>query len=47
MWAVGDDGRVGVLGIWLAGRTTDDGHDDGRFAALSSAVSALGITSAD
>ena len=28
-------------------RTTADGHDYGRFAALSSAVSALGITSAD
>jgi len=47
MWAVGDDGRVQVLGIWLGGRTTADGHDYGRFAALSSAVSALGITSAD
>jgi hypothetical protein len=47
VWAVGDDGRVQVLGIWLGGRTTADGHDYGRFAALSSAVSALGITSAD
>ena len=33
MWAVGDDGRVQVLGIWLGGRTTADGHDYGRFAA--------------
>jgi hypothetical protein len=47
VWAVGDDGRVQVLGIWLGGRTAADGHDYGRFAALSSAVSALGITSAD
>ena len=47
VWAVGDDGCVQVLGIWLGGRTTADGHDYGRFAALSSAVSALGITSAD
>ena len=31
MWAVGDDGRVQVLGIWLGGRTTADGHDYGRF----------------
>ena len=46
VWAVGD-GRVQVLGIWLGGRTTADGHDYGRFSALSSAVSALGITSAD
>ena len=47
VWAVGSDGRVQVLGIWLGGRTTADGRDYGRFAALSSAVSALGITSAD
>ena len=47
VWAVGGDGRVQVLGIWLGGRTTADGHDHGRFAALSTAVSALGITSAD
>ena len=47
VWAVGDDGRVQVLGIWLGGRTTADGHDYGRFAALTCAVSALGITSAD
>lgn len=47
VWAVGDDGRVQVLGIWLGGRTTTDRHDHGRFAVLSSAVSALGITTAD
>jgi hypothetical protein len=47
VWAVGSDGRVQVLGIWLGGRTTAGGRDYGRFAALSSAVSALGITSAD
>ena len=47
VWAVGSDGRVQVLGIWLGGRTTADGHDYGRFSALSSAGSALGITSAD
>jgi len=47
VWAVGSDGRVQVLGIWLGGRTTADGHDYGRFAALSSAGSALGITLAD
>ena len=47
MWAVGGDGRVQVLGIWLGRRTTADGHDYGRFAALSSAVSALAITSVD
>jgi len=47
VWAVGSDGRVQVLGIWLGGRTTAAGHDYGRFAALSSAVSALGITLAD
>ena len=39
MWAVGDDGRVQVLGIWLGGRTTADGHDYGRFGHGSGAHS--------
>ena len=43
VWILGGDGRAQVIGIWLGGRSTADGNDYGRFAALSTAVATLGV----
>ena len=43
VWILGGDGRAQVIGIWLGGRSTADGKDYGRFAALSTAVATLGV----
>lgn len=47
VWTIGADGHAQVIGIWLGGRTTADGQDYGRFAALSSAVATLGVAAAN
>ena len=47
MWTIAADGHAQVIGIWLGGRTTGDGQDYGRFAALRSAVATLGVAAAD
>jgi streptogrisin B len=47
VWTSTGDGGAQVMGIWLGGRTTADGRDYGRFAALNSAVAALGVDAAD
>jgi streptogrisin B len=47
VWTIAGDGHAQIIGIWLGGRTTGDGQDFGRFAALSSAVATLGVAAAD
>ncbi len=47
VWTVHADGRIEIIGIWLGGRTTGDGRDYGRFAALTPGLAALHTRSAD
>jgi streptogrisin B len=47
VWTIAAEGHAQVIGIWLGGRTTGDGQDYGRFAALRSAVATLGVAAAD